>query len=63
MSRSATALARSSLKRAQEAAKGASDSARTLGITGSSTIRMCGFAVRAAVMNVRALAAVCSASV
>ncbi len=63
MSRSVTARASRSLKRAQEAAKGASDSARMLGITGSRTIRMCGFAVRAAPMKARALAAVCSASV
>lgn len=63
MSRSATALARSSLKRAQEAANGASVSARMFGITGSRTMRRRGFAVRAAATNARAFAAVCSASV
>lgn len=62
-SRSATVFARSSLKEATSVAKGASDSARTFGITGRSTRWMRGFAARASAMKVRAFAAVCSAFV
>lgn len=61
--RSATAFARSSLKRATSAAKGASASARLFGMTGSRTMRTPGRAARAPVMKPRTLAAVCSASV
>jgi hypothetical protein len=56
-------LASSSLKRATCAAKAVSDSARTFGITGSSTKRMRGLAARACATKLRALSAVCSAFV
>lgn len=61
--RSATALARSSLKRATSAANGASSSARLFGMTGSSTMRTPGWAERAPAVKRRTLSAVCSASV
>lgn len=61
--RSATAFASSSLNRATSAANGASDSARTLGMTGSRTIRTREWAARARATKRRTLSAVCSAFV
>lgn len=62
-SRSATVLARSSLKRPTSRAKGASVSALVFGITGRRTIATRGFAERASAMKVRAFSAVWAAFV